>query len=384
MRSLCRVIVFVSLLVAQPARGEPASIAELARELVDSADVYDEIRMARAVESFVRVGEAAQPQLVALTRHANSNVRWKAVEALESIDATSPSVWRALETCTEDADPDVRAQAASAIARRYFATRPGVVRLQKLTKDDQDLVRSNAYWGLWKFERRPRALKFWISCLESSDWMVVECATKYLVAAGARSLPYLRAALQSTSKPRRLGAIRTLGSLAPISTSLLDVVAKELHSDGREVSAAAAEACANFGWLAAPTLAEALSNEAPHVRVGAARALGRVGPQRRTGLDFVALALRRAIDDPVAAVRAEALKAFARRRYMPAVAVRRIVNALQSKDPDERGQALEAVEQATSRELRTAVFEVVRAMAEGDAKSHLRTTARRWLESATR
>jgi HEAT repeat protein len=205
--------------------------------------------------------------------------------------------------------------------------------------------------------RKSSLVRQWALRLTSADSKVCNAAKTRLAEAGERSLPLLRAFLDSPHQGLRLEAFDVVYRIGPPAIGLLaDMLRHDLASNRRQaadllidlapdtesiqpalrdalkdadelVAGDAARALGALGEKAAPSVAslvEALSHNDEHVRLYAAEALGSIGPRAVAATDDLAQLLR----DPVPGVRWAACEGLASIGPPAASAVPRLIRAL--------------------------------------------------------
>jgi HEAT repeat protein len=266
----------------------PEAFAAL-RAAVRDQDAVVRQAVAEACECLLgRATKEDVPTLVTVLKDAEPFVRWQAARALGKVGSVSdtPEALAALKKAAEDKDPDVRRAAIKACE---------LLLVDRATKDDG---------------------------------------------------PALIAALKDTEPFIRRHAARALGKVGSLSTSpeafaALRAAARDQEAVVREAVAEASESLLGRATKEdVPTLATALKDTEPFVRLAAARALGKVGSVS------VAPDLIAALKDPDPFVRLNAGRALGEVASISVTpeALAALKETARDKDPDVRGAALEACE----------------------------------------
>ncbi len=216
---------------------------------------------------------AAVPALIQAMEDESSEVRLKAVRALQAIGPDARDAIPALQEATNDEDYEVRQAAADALEDIALTV---TVEGETLTRDDMELDE----------EEQDIAVNVFATRLESKNWIT------------------------------RRNAAYELAEMGPVAAPAVPALIMALSDDSdwrdhyNQVRRGAARALGNIGFAARaanPILIETLENRDYNVRLETVKALGKIGPKSS---EEVVAALTSVLDDPDLEIRREAAAAL--------------------------------------------------------------------------
>jgi HEAT repeat protein len=347
--------------LAKAARGEDATLAEQAvaalaemgpkakesadavRAALGSKDASLRIAAARALYCITKDAAAVLPLLESASRSSEAAERRAAVSALGALGAEEKAVV-SLVRLLGDKDADLRREAASALSSREVKGEGASEALQAGLADADPGVR---WWcalalaaGDGDVRRHEEEIlrAFRLALFSRGD---EEPAGKRAVevADPSRAVPALVQVLRTRRSHLQLEAARTLGQGWLEIGDAREALVEALRSDDKLLRRAAAEALATLGAEALPELVKLAGNADARLREGAARALGQMGVQARSGVP----ALTRLLKDPEAAVRTQASLALWHVDQNAELALPTLTLVLKDVDNPDRWEAVEAV-----------------------------------------
>jgi HEAT repeat protein len=260
---------------------------------------------AHAIGALGPAAQAAVPTLIPYTTDQDVNVRRAVLRALRKIGAQRDQVRPLVVKALKSADPADATAAISTLAEEGEVAVPGLIE----ALGDQDA----AYWA----------------CLALAE----------IGPSAKAAVPALQKLLDSDEPDLRLQALVTMGEIGPDAAPAVPRIAQVLTGDPFEnVQAAAAYALGAIGQkrVAAAALRAGLNQDDPLVRVASAWALLKLEDRRTPA---IAIAVKRVLDgvesnDPH--VRAVAARALADPAIPEAAAGRAFRRALQGMDDPDR------------------------------------------------
>jgi HEAT repeat protein len=251
-------------------------------------------------------GPREVPALVALMRHANADVRSRAIETLFQMGNVAAPAVPNLVKALRDVDPGVRQWAAHALQRIGARGEVVVGPLRECLKDPDGGMRIAAAETLWRLTFQPQpTLSVLIAALSDADEDVRSSAAEALgnMAAEAEAAgPALIQALKDKEQSVRYAAAQALGAVRPEPKKTLPALATALKDQDRFVGSQAAGAIGRYGAAAesaVPALVAALRDEDDSMRWYAASALGDIGPAAAKAITALTDALQHDRDDQV-------------------------------------------------------------------------------------
>jgi len=264
--------------------GEPASLADLARELSASDP---QVRTA-AAWGISKIGPGAVSALPALTKALREDkeapVRAEAAHALGALGAAAvkPAV-PALFEALSDTSETVRFRAAQALSKANLAGPADVPQLSARLTSPDAYVRSFAAWTLGNMGSAAHdAIPALIAALEQDESFARSGAALALARMGAvakAAVPALLEGLKSPDHYRRRNAAKALGKIGPEASDAVPYLVAALKDEDQRVRSQVARALGRIGPAASqaiPALSDAAKDPEPSVRREAEAALRRV------------------------------------------------------------------------------------------------------------
>jgi HEAT repeat protein/lysophospholipase L1-like esterase len=209
-------------------------------------------------------------------------------------------------------ETSVRLSAARELQRRGKEAAPAVDALFDALADSSENVRWAAAQALWKADPGPPALPRLVLALESRDPYVRGFAAWSLGNLGEAArdaVPALAETVRAEEADGRGASLLALARLGPAARAAAPALIKALGSPHAPRRWNAARALGRIGAPeAVEPLMRALLDRNDHVRIHAARALGKLGPAASAAVDALTAARRDPNDD----VRREAARALRR------------------------------------------------------------------------
>ena len=199
--------------------------------------------------------------------------------ALEGLAGFGPEAKEAVPVFIEATKDDgLRAAATLALSKMGAEAKPAVKALAACLSDANPVVRDNCLTALGKLGK------------DAKD-----------------AVPEMAKLLEIKEVKLRIQILAALGQLGKEAKAAVPQMIQVLEERSKELHAKAVEAIAQVGKDAVRPLAEALTrNASPYVRLGAAKALGAIGPDARIARPGLLMAQR----DPVVEVRQAATEAY--------------------------------------------------------------------------
>jgi HEAT repeat protein len=257
-----------------------------------------EIRLASS-RSLAQLGPAAKeaaPALQAVLGNEDKVLRVLAAEALLRIDPAHPAAKATLQPLLQDGDPRVRALAAAALIQGDPAQAKELLPVVVNGRIDLEIAEALARLGPVGKPAVP-AMRVALDALDNAGTIPQRQAlVRALRAIGPDGAPALLAAVKRTDPlyrrdPVILEAARALAALAPRDAAtvqgLADLVrdASERNPDVRVLAAEAVGRLGPDAAAAVPALRFALADEDVLLRARAVEALGRLGPAAQAAVE---------------------------------------------------------------------------------------------------
>ncbi len=236
----------------------------------------DEVRHT-SFENLAKSGPGAVPELVALMKHRDKNIRKKAINSLGSFGADAedaiPDLIKALN---KKSLHDLQCEVIEALGRMREKGTPATTPLLKLLNDSRPEVRLGSAWALGEI-RDHRATSALIETLGDPDSKVQETVLMSLGKIGAPEVfPHLIKALDSSFKECRFRAAIALGTLK--DRGAVNALIESLNDSDSQVRYASAWALGEVGdKRAIEPLSHALNDRSSEVREKAEEALKKAG-----------------------------------------------------------------------------------------------------------
>ncbi|HZU37548.1 MAG TPA: HEAT repeat domain-containing protein, partial [Gemmataceae bacterium] len=269
---------------------------------------------AAALEQIGPAAEPAIPELIATLKHPQADARYQAAHALGRLASDAPEVPPALARVMRDdkEDPLIRAEAIEALGQLGKAALPSLIDGLKLRLAD---LRAAAARNLGRIAPLPpEAIKALAHVLADPEPAVRMASARVLSQAADQALPTIgeleRALLMKGQTAEVVDALAQ--ALANLGDKGSAVLLKGLSAQSPAVRRGCARALGMTASLptgAIHALTEAVNDTDEGVRVAAAEALGRLGPDAKAALPVLK---QHADKDPSATVRQAAADAVAR------------------------------------------------------------------------
>lgn len=233
----------------------------------------------RALAAIGEIDETVIPAIVGSTKERDNGVRAEAVKALGKVGG--PKLLPAISAALEDRDASVRTAAIEILGNLGRSAESAVPALIRVLRNDKGLTSSiQAAGALAKIG--PAAVPALAETLKDRDDEVRARAVVGLMGGESGALPLLVEALKDRAKGVRSGAAYTLGYVAassrePTEIGMLFQLPASQGATGEAAQAAVA------------ALTEALKDTDAPVRLQAARALGKIGPEARSAFPSLLL-----------------------------------------------------------------------------------------------
>jgi HEAT repeat protein/S1-C subfamily serine protease len=256
--------------LAVPGMATPPDVAFFSQALKLS-DPTVRAQAARILGQLGPSGKSALPAIIELAKSPDMVARRGAVEALAQFGTDAKDAVPTLATALSDSDKDVRKHAVLALGKLGADAKPAAYALTKTIGDVDLEVRRGAIASVAK------------------------------VGVDAKTLaPMLAQAL--ADKSVRMEAMAALADLGPDARPAVPNLVAVLEQAGtdRDLISKVAATLGKVGKSAVKDLIKAMSSNTPAVRLGAATALGDIGPAAKEALKVLRL---RAAGDPVVEVR---------------------------------------------------------------------------------
>jgi HEAT repeat protein len=295
----------------------PSTVPFLLDQLADD----DSSVQVKALDALGKLpAEAARtvPAILAKLKDANLKVRLAAARALRKVGLDNRDAIRALvEASIENVDPSVRVAAIESLYAIAVRERFRTFRLEQPTDDSDPAVRRQLASALVNLAPLAQAAESWlIDALSDDDdqvrWSAV-AALKRMGLQDRRAIPMLARVMKEP--PRYMYGHRDvaviLGNLGVDAEEVVPALIEDLNNPRPVVRLAAAETLWRyFGQVetVVPTLVELLKCENAEIRAMAAEALGKIGPDAKSAIP----ALLDAIQDPSLLIEDVALDALKR------------------------------------------------------------------------
>ena len=319
---------------------EAESAQEIVSRLVSASRIYDKRQMRTASDRLVKIGAAAVPGLRSVLDDVDDNVRWQAIAALGRIGrpAATGSIPEMTAACG-DLDADVRGAAAVALGRLRVKRAAAVRAVELLRRDEQPMVRADAWWAWWQVTGDRTAIGELVELLSAKDWLASSHASEHLSDIGAPAVRVLVRVLSSESSGDRLQAAETLRRMRSGAAAAVPQLLRLVDGDNPQAAAAAARALGAQGNGAVDGLRRCLDSPLDHARRLAVVALGEIGAAASPAAPQLAGRLETARGRELL----QLITALGRIGAKASVAVPRLVVVLQHRDQDTRGAACQAL-----------------------------------------
>ncbi|MBE7379909.1 MAG: HEAT repeat domain-containing protein [Leptolyngbya sp. SIO1E4] len=251
--------------------------------------------------------------LLVLLQDDESDVRYRAAEALGQLGQGSDAVVAALLPLLQDDESDVRSHAAEALVKLGQGSNAVVATLLPLLQDDESDVRSHAAEALVKLGQGSNAVVATLLPLLQDDKFFVRSRTAEALGQLGQGSDAVVAALlpllQDDESLVRSSAAEALGQLGQGSDAVVAALLPLLQDDKFFVRSSAAEALGQLGQgsdAVVAALLPLLQDDESFVRFSAALALAKLGQ----GSDAVVAALLPLLQDDEFFVRSSAALAL--------------------------------------------------------------------------
>lgn len=286
------------------------------------------LEFARKWEAFKRGELTAEvmPIILKALEEDDRDVRILAVMLLGGLAEKSPEAMRGLTRALRDSDPDIQLQAVMGLKELGRPAVPAIPELSRLLSSEDSRLRFSTARTLMELDsRKDRYLPVFVKILQD----------------------------QSELDLYRIGAVQTLGEMAPDRKEARAALLDALADSDPTLRSAAADALSRAGSVAITPLLESLKSPNTQSRAGAVRVLGLIG----RGRPEVVEALISALQDRERSVRYMAVQALAEIGADAPAAIEALVQALQDREEPIRasaGDALVRIGPAAVPALRTA------------------------------
>ena len=351
---------------------EVESVGEIVSRLVSASRIYDKRQMRSASERLVEIGAEAVPGLMSVVDDVDDNVRWQAIAALGRIGRPAATVSIPLMTAAcADRDADVRGAAAVALGQMRVKEEAAVRAVRLLRRDEQPMVRADAWWAWWQATGDRKAITELVDLLSAKDWLASSHASHHLSTVGSPAVKVLvEKMIAGPSRDRRQVA-ETLRRMGPRAVTAIPKLLRVLDGKDRHVAAAAARVLGTQGAAAVIGLRDRLDAPRADTRRLAVVALGEIGPPASSAAAKMAGRLEFVEGRELL----QLVTALGRIGSKATVAVPGLVVILKHSHRDSRGAACEALGRIGS--AAHGATEALSAVAEGDPVDFVRRAAQR-------
>ena len=301
---------------------------------------------AQALGKFGAAGAPFAPAVAALLKDENSPVRANAAQALGAMGAAGAPFAPAVAAVLNDGNTSVRANAVQALGAMGAAGAPFGPAVAALLKEGDPSVRANAVQALGKLGATGAPFAPAVAALlKEGNASVRADAAQALGAMGAAGAPFAPAvaALLKDGIPFvREGAARALGAMGAAGAPFAPAVAALLKDDNPSVRANAVQAVGAMGAAGAPfapAVATLLKDGESYVRQAAVQVLGAMGA---TGAPF-APAVAALLKDDDLLVRSDAVQALGAMGAAATTVAPTVAALLKDGDADMRAGAVQAL-----------------------------------------
>jgi HEAT repeat protein len=294
----------------QLGRSADAVVTDLV-QLLHDPDREVRVTTAAALPALDRGSPVALAGLADALRDRDGDVRREAADALLRLEPTEAV--RALTGALRDQVGDVRRDAAAALGRAGDAAKSAIPELTLALNDPSPVVRVGAARTLLKVGPPNDAVLHVLGgALQEDHVDLRRDAASLLDGVGAPArpvLPALATALQDKDPQVRQHAVSAVEKASdPRATVALPQLLRALRD--KELRGHAFGAMARIGSAAVPDLLMALDDKDEHIRLGAAQALGKIGPAAQDAARALAFSSHNDKDAAVRRAAAEAVKAI--------------------------------------------------------------------------
>ncbi|MFL5245691.1 MAG: HEAT repeat domain-containing protein [Gemmataceae bacterium] len=260
------------------------AVTELAKSTHDK-DKNVRLNALAALEKIGRGARSAIPSLSASSLDIDSDVRRATAKALKAIDPKAVvSVYK--QALLSDRD-DIRRDAASALGQIGAEAKEASRELNVLLTDKNPDVRVKAAEAIWKIERRVFAsVQVLVEVLQDGPDEARRDAASVLVQINAlpvMTIPAWTNALKDKDVEVRRISVQALGQFAEKAEGVIPNLMEAMKEPALRDTAA--EALAAIGKPAIPALIQAVNGFQAQQRLGAVKALGKIGPDAREVLE---------------------------------------------------------------------------------------------------
>jgi HEAT repeat protein/S1-C subfamily serine protease len=246
------------------------------------------VAAAQGLTSLEALGVGELPLLINLLKHQDSEARVCAAHALGQLGDKAKKAVPVLVEAFQRTDPALRSATVEALAKIGGEAKDTVpVFTQALGASEKD-TRKNACVGLGKVgpDAKSAAAEL-ANLLTDSDVKVSAAVALGKIGPGAKDAVSVLADVLNKDAAIRVEVLKALGEIGPAAKSAVPsivLVFTIVNNTGRAdkaMHALAAKTLGKIGKDAVPDLVRALGNENNLIRVGAAMALGEIGPPAR-------------------------------------------------------------------------------------------------------